>query len=311
MTQESLMKASFIESPGQIVLKDVPVPVAKESEVLIEVKASGICGTDMHIFRGEYLGSYPVTPGHEFAGRSRGSARRSTPSRSGTASRSSPTYPATIARHASQTGRTSARTGGGSGITLPGRHGRIRRGAREGGLRHRRPRLCVRRLRRASVLRAPRHAEAKPRAGRRHPHRRRGPHRHPPAQDRPVDGRRAIDVVDERAPSRLELARPRGSHRAFASIDDIPKERYDLVIDATGVPAVMGRTIDWARQGGRILLFGVPPGSAGSRWTPSRSSEGALHPRPPIRRCGIPSRPCGCSGAARSTCRPSSRTSCP
>ena len=30
--------------------------------------ASGICGTDIHIFNGDYLGAYPVIPGHEFSG---------------------------------------------------------------------------------------------------------------------------------------------------------------------------------------------------------------------------------------------------
>jgi len=35
--------------------------------------------------------------------------------------------------------------------------------------------------------------------------------------------------------------------------------------DATGAMAVMGRTLDFARPGGRILLFGVPP--AGQKMT--------------------------------------------
>ena len=39
-----------------------------EVELLIKVMASGICGTDIHIFRGEYMGGYPVIPGHEFSG---------------------------------------------------------------------------------------------------------------------------------------------------------------------------------------------------------------------------------------------------
>ena len=43
----------------------------------------------------------------------------------------------------------------------------------------------------------------------------------------------------------------------------MPNDRFDLVVDATGVPALMGRTTEWARPGGRILLFGVPP--SGSR----------------------------------------------
>ena len=35
---------------------------------MIQVMASGICGTDLHIYRGEYMGKYPVIPGHEFSG---------------------------------------------------------------------------------------------------------------------------------------------------------------------------------------------------------------------------------------------------
>jgi threonine dehydrogenase-like Zn-dependent dehydrogenase len=46
--------------------REIPVPGSKE--VLIKVMASGICGTDVHIFKGEYLGAYPVIPGHEFSG---------------------------------------------------------------------------------------------------------------------------------------------------------------------------------------------------------------------------------------------------
>jgi 2-desacetyl-2-hydroxyethyl bacteriochlorophyllide A dehydrogenase len=36
--------------------------------VLIRVHAAGICGTDLHIFKGEYEATYPITPGHEFSG---------------------------------------------------------------------------------------------------------------------------------------------------------------------------------------------------------------------------------------------------
>jgi threonine dehydrogenase-like Zn-dependent dehydrogenase len=47
------------------------------------------------------------------------------------------------------------------------------------------------------------------------------------------------------------------------SIDLVPRDYFDLVVDATGVPALMERTTGWARPGGRVLLFGVPP--SGSR----------------------------------------------
>jgi 2-desacetyl-2-hydroxyethyl bacteriochlorophyllide A dehydrogenase len=36
--------------------------------VLIRVHAAGICGTDIHILKGEYEAEYPLIPGHEFSG---------------------------------------------------------------------------------------------------------------------------------------------------------------------------------------------------------------------------------------------------
>jgi D-arabinitol dehydrogenase (NADP+) len=71
-------------------------------------------------------------------------------------------------------------------------------------------------------------------------------------------GASSITAVD-RSASRLELARASGASSTLASIDGIERDRFDLVVDATGVPALMGRTTEWARPGGRILLFGVPP----------------------------------------------------
>lgn len=62
------MKAVVIQKPGSSVIQDVPIPEPRDDEVQIEVKAAGICGTDIHIFHGEYLGDYPIVPGHEFAG---------------------------------------------------------------------------------------------------------------------------------------------------------------------------------------------------------------------------------------------------
>lgn len=62
------MKVMMIEKAGLISAKEVPIPVLDDFEVLIKVMSSGICGTDVHIFHGEYLGSYPIVPGHEFSG---------------------------------------------------------------------------------------------------------------------------------------------------------------------------------------------------------------------------------------------------
>ena len=39
-----------------------------DDDVLIRVHTAGICGTDVHIFKGEYEAIYPLIPGHEFSG---------------------------------------------------------------------------------------------------------------------------------------------------------------------------------------------------------------------------------------------------
>jgi len=62
------MKAAVIQGAGRIETRELSLPEPAPGELLVRVMASGICGTDVHIYRGEYLGSYPIVPGHEFAG---------------------------------------------------------------------------------------------------------------------------------------------------------------------------------------------------------------------------------------------------
>ncbi|KIL40886.1 alcohol dehydrogenase [Gordoniibacillus kamchatkensis] len=62
------MKALVIEAPYQAVIKEVPYPEPGRGEVTIQVANVGICGTDIHIYRGEFLSPYPIIPGHEFSG---------------------------------------------------------------------------------------------------------------------------------------------------------------------------------------------------------------------------------------------------
>jgi D-arabinitol dehydrogenase (NADP+) len=62
------MKAARIIAPGDAVVTDMPMPSPASHDVLIKVYAAGICGTDLHIFKGEYEAQYPLIPGHEFSG---------------------------------------------------------------------------------------------------------------------------------------------------------------------------------------------------------------------------------------------------
>jgi 2-desacetyl-2-hydroxyethyl bacteriochlorophyllide A dehydrogenase len=62
------MKALVIEKPYTAVVKEVPYPKPGPNDVTIKVENVGICGTDVHIFKGEFLSPYPIIPGHEFSG---------------------------------------------------------------------------------------------------------------------------------------------------------------------------------------------------------------------------------------------------
>ena len=62
------MKQLIITQPEMAHIREVETPIPEKDQVCIRVEASGICGTDMHIYHGGFVPSYPVVPGHEFAG---------------------------------------------------------------------------------------------------------------------------------------------------------------------------------------------------------------------------------------------------
>ena len=62
------MKAAVYTGPKKIKIKDIPKPKIKADEILMETKAVGICGTDLHIDNGGLKLPTPLVPGHEFSG---------------------------------------------------------------------------------------------------------------------------------------------------------------------------------------------------------------------------------------------------
>ena len=64
------MKAGILYGAKDIRIGEAPMPEIKSHEVLLESKAAGICGTDLHIYLGEFEGrvGYPAIQGHEFGG---------------------------------------------------------------------------------------------------------------------------------------------------------------------------------------------------------------------------------------------------
>ena len=65
----TIMRAAYLVAPGRFELRDVPKPQVHPDEALIKIARTGICGTDIHIFHGNYSAEYlPMIPGHEFTG---------------------------------------------------------------------------------------------------------------------------------------------------------------------------------------------------------------------------------------------------
>ncbi|KAL3454976.1 chaperonin 10-like protein [Aspergillus heterothallicus] len=62
------MRALRYEKPGNYDVANVPLPEIRENDVLIKVKACGVCGTDLHIHEGGFLAKFPLIPGHEVVG---------------------------------------------------------------------------------------------------------------------------------------------------------------------------------------------------------------------------------------------------
>lgn len=64
------MKAAVLESYNNFKWKEVLPPSPKHNEVLVRIKFAGICGTDLHIFPGDFHPRTPVPfiPGHEMGG---------------------------------------------------------------------------------------------------------------------------------------------------------------------------------------------------------------------------------------------------
>lgn len=252
------MRAIRIEGPGQVRLVEVPVPEPADDELLVRVMASGICGTDIHILRGEYLGDYPVVPGHEFSGVVERAGARVTRLRVGDRVAVEPNLPCDNCANCLNNRQNFCSNWQAIGVTRPGgmaghviapekavfsigelpfEHGALME-----------PLSCVLHgVERARIRLADRVALLGA-----------GPIGVLLLQVLRLQGAAQVIVV-ERNPARAELARACGAHRCYADLDSLDESAFDVVVDATGAIPLMERTVDLARRGGTVLLFGVPP----------------------------------------------------
>jgi L-iditol 2-dehydrogenase len=66
------MKAAFLEKPGKLHIKEIDEPACGNDEVVVHIKATGVCGSDLHYFKEGRVGTNVVKSphilGHESAG---------------------------------------------------------------------------------------------------------------------------------------------------------------------------------------------------------------------------------------------------
>lgn len=252
------MRAARIEQPGILQIVETPRPDPAPGEVLVRVMASGICGTDIHIFRGEYLGGYPVIPGHEFAGVVDAVGSGVTRFKPGDRVAIEPNIACDNCEACLNNRQNFCLNWQAVGVSRPGGMAQWTTAPEKavfdiGDLPFEagafvEPLSCV--LHGLERL-GPEMADKVAILGA-------GPIGILLLQGVHLRGASQVTVVDKNA-ARLKFAGEMGADRTLSSLEALKTDGYDTVIDATGAIPVMQRAIDFARPGGKVLLFGVPP----------------------------------------------------
>jgi 2-desacetyl-2-hydroxyethyl bacteriochlorophyllide A dehydrogenase len=263
------MRAVVFEAPSEAVVREVPYPVPGPGQVTIEVRACGLCGTDRHLFRGEFPTQYPLIPGHELAGVIAEVGPESRSWRVGAPVIADPNIARGECYFCCNGQVNHCLNHQAIGVTMDGAFAEfVAVPARnvyaiEGDLSFDEaamvePLSCVvyglRRLRlqagdQVLIFGA-------------------GPIGLLLMQGCKYGGASSVTIVDLDE-KRLEMARSLGATHTVladdqqeATLREIAHYGYDAVIDATGVPSVVERCLDYVKSGGKLLLFGVCPQEA-------------------------------------------------
>ena len=63
------MRAVTVQAPGEVLVKDVPAPeIADPGDAIVRIEATGVCGSDLHIYHGRVKIEPGFTIGHEYVG---------------------------------------------------------------------------------------------------------------------------------------------------------------------------------------------------------------------------------------------------
>lgn len=61
-------KVAMLTAPKTIEVKEYPIPPVGDDDILVKVEGAGVCGTDVHEWKGDPFGLAPVVLGHEGTG---------------------------------------------------------------------------------------------------------------------------------------------------------------------------------------------------------------------------------------------------
>lgn len=67
-TNRGMAKVAVLTAPKKIEIQEVPIPELKDDDILVKVEGAGVCGTDVHEWKGDPFGMCPVILGHEGTG---------------------------------------------------------------------------------------------------------------------------------------------------------------------------------------------------------------------------------------------------
>jgi D-arabinitol dehydrogenase (NADP+) len=256
------MKAIQIERPGHTVLVDLTLLKPKANEILIKVMATGICGTDIHILRGDYIGNYPIIPGHEFSGIVEQIGKGVSRLHRGARVAVEPNISCDNCYNCLNNRQNFCENWQAVGVTrqggmaqyiivpekvtfdigdLPFEYGTFVEPL--SCVLHGIERININISDRVLILGA-------------------GPIGILFLQVIRLQGAGYISVLEKQS-SRAELAKRFGADLVAIDINDLKENDFDIVIDATGKIILMEKTVDLVRHGGKVLLFGVP--SAGEK----------------------------------------------
>jgi len=260
------MKACLFEAKEEFAVREIEKPVPKKNEVLIRVRAAGICGTDIHILKAEYFSDFPIVAGHEFSGEVVEIGEEVTQFKPGDRVTADPNIFCDKCYFCKINKNNHCLNLEAVGVT---RNGAFTEYVAV-------PEKCVFPI--PDQISFPEAALAEPLACVVYGIRRSGIK---PGEKALIFGAGAIGlllmsllqvggaskvVMVDISPKKLEFARSMGASEVIVSDDDLGKKLtavapygFDLVADATGIPGVMENQVQYVEPDGTFLVFGVAP----------------------------------------------------